>query len=80
MTADMLFGMQLIANPYLERTNPVMQLSKNIDLTEEFRHEYDSWLEEFFGREKTIFIIGNKIHTHPDNVAAIKMRSLKYGD
>lgn len=80
MTIDMLYGMTLIANPYLERTNPVMKLSKNIDLTEEFRREYDLWLEGFFGREATIFIIGNIIFTHPDNVEAIKVRSLKYGD
>lgn len=67
-----LFGMKIIESNQMPATRPRMKLSPTLLVSDEFRIEFDRWLEDFFGREMYILVFqGNALITNPENVVKI---------
>lgn len=66
---DNLTGMSLVGNPHIPEKAPKIQLSDKVDLSDDFREEYDAWLLKRFGADRVVCMIDGKIVTNPANVA-----------
>jgi hypothetical protein len=64
-----LTGMSLVGNPHIPEKAPKIQLSDKINLSSDFREEYDAWLLKRFGSDRVVCMIDGKIVTNPANVA-----------
>ena len=64
-----LTGMSLVGNPHIPEKAPKIQLSEKVDLSDDFREEYDAWLLKRFGADRVVCMIDGKIVTNPANVA-----------
>lgn len=69
-----LFGMKIITNPHIPATIPKRKLSVTVLVSDEFRVEFDAWLEEFFGKDLHFLILeGHTIVTVPENLVALRI-------
>lgn len=64
-----LTGMNLVGNPNIPETAPKIQLSDKVEVSGDFREEFDSWLLNRFGSDRVVCMIDGKIVTNPANVA-----------
>ncbi len=64
--------MDVIENPNLPETIPKVRLSSDINVTAEFRDEYDNWLQDKFGSHRVVYMIDGKIAVHPENMEILK--------
>lgn len=64
-----LFGMPIHSSPIVPEEEPKQKLSLEVEVSPEFRKQMDVWLDEFFGRKRVFWIIGQSmIITHPANL------------
>lgn len=68
-TASSLTGMNLVGNPNIPEKAPKIQLSDKVDISTDFREEFDAWLLNRFGSDRVVCMIDGKIVTNPANVA-----------
>lgn len=69
-----LFGIKIIGSGLMPETQPKMKLSPTLLVSDEFRIEFDRWLEDFFGRETYILAFQpNVFITNPKNIVKIRM-------
>jgi hypothetical protein len=61
--------MNLVGNPDIPEKVQKIQLSDKVDLSTEFREEFDAWLLKRFGSDRVVCMIDGKIVTNPANVA-----------
>jgi hypothetical protein len=66
---DNLTGMNLIGNPDIPEKVQKIQLSDKVDVSTDFREEFDAWLLKKFGSDRVVCMIDGKIVTNPANVA-----------
>jgi hypothetical protein len=59
----------LVGNPNIPEKVQKIQLSDKIDVSTDFREEYDAWLLKRFGSDRVVCMIDGKIVTNPANVA-----------
>ena len=64
-------GFEIIENPYLPATTPVIELSPNLMVSDEFRRKTNKYYLERFGLKTVSYIIGNKIIMNPENIAKL---------
>lgn len=64
-------GMNLIENPDIPEKAPRIQLSDKVDLSSEFREEFDAWLLKTFGADRVVCVINGEMVTNPVNVAKL---------
>ncbi len=62
-------GMSLVENPEIPEKAPRMQLSNKVDVSQEFREEFDAWLLKKFGADRVVCMIDGKLVTNPANAA-----------
>ncbi len=62
-------GTNLVENPNIPEKAPKIKLSDKVDLSSEFRDEYDAWLLKRFGSDRVVCMVDGKIITNPANVA-----------
>jgi len=66
-------GIPIIENRYL--TEPVISLSPDLDVSEEFRPKCNAFYENLFGRRPAAYMINNQyLAAHPDIVRAINKK------
>lgn len=53
-------GMRIIINDNIPSRQPVLQLSKHIDLSPEFRDSMDKWLLDTFGYNINFYVLPNQ--------------------
>ena len=64
-------GIPIIENRYL--TEPVISLSPDLDVSEEFRAKCNAFYENLFGRRPAVYMVNDQfLAAHPDIVRAIK--------
>jgi hypothetical protein len=65
---------------FLDRNIPEfasrMTLSETVTVSDEFRVDFQAWLDDFFGRERVWYIMDGKLYCHPNNYDYLK-RELK---
>ncbi len=64
-------GMSLIENPAIPEKAPRIQLSDKVDVSSEFREDFDAWLLKRFGSDRVVCVIDGKMVTNPVNVAKL---------
>ncbi len=62
----------VVENPNLPETIPKVRLSNDINVTAEFRDEYDNWLQDKFGSCRVVYMIDGKVALHPENMQILK--------
>lgn len=70
----MLMGMRVIAHHHIPDTRQRMVLRDSVPVSDEFRAEFNKWLEDFFGREPFVIVRGDAIMASPRNVAMIRAK------
>jgi len=64
----------LVENPYMAKYK--MELSQDIDVSNEFRFDYNMWLKQFFGKSYMYYIVDRPdrpyIVGHPEAIRALK--------
>lgn len=69
-----LYGLKIYQSSFMPPSRPKMQLSPTLPVSDEFRVEFNKWLEDFFGHEIYFLVFDRKtIVTAPENVTAIKV-------
>jgi len=64
-------GMNLIENPAIPEKAARIQLSDKVNLSSEFRQEFDEWLLKRFGADRVVCVINGEMVTNPVNVAKL---------
>ncbi len=64
-------GMRLIENPEIPEKAPKIQLSDAVEVSPQFRQEYDAWLLERFGSNRVVCVIDGKMIVNPVNAAML---------
>jgi hypothetical protein len=74
-------GIDLVVNKHLPEKMPVLELSYNVSVSDEFRAEFNSWLLEMFGKKSVAYIVdmsmlgGKKIIVmNPSNIARLDLK------
>lgn len=65
-------GIEIVSSPHLPALSPVLKLSDNISLTDNFRKDFDKYLLDLFGEKPFIISIGRKLYAHPVVINYIK--------
>ena len=61
-------GVNLVENPAIPEKMPRIQLSDKVDVSSDFREEFDAWLLKRFGADRVVCMIDGKMVTNPLNV------------
>lgn len=68
-------GMPVIASASIPEFSPKMVLSNKVTVSDEFREKQNKWLLDFFGVERTGYMVSGSFITHPNTVAILKSRT-----
>ena len=68
-----LHGMPLFVNPLIPEREPKIALSKDIDVSSEFRAQFDAKMLEWFGEQTCVYVIENQIHANPKTIGIIEV-------
>lgn len=69
-------GIKIVSSPYL--TEPVIRLSPDLDVSDEFRAKCDAFYERLFGRRPAAYMINNDyLAAHPEIVSALRDQTEK---
>ena len=60
-------GIQIYVSPLLNEFNPKLQLSRKVDVTDEFRATFNKWLLDMFGAERAFYMTENGLYMHENN-------------
>lgn len=69
-------GIPIIKSSLIPEFSPKMKLSEDVDVSDNFRNEFNSWLIGFFGEERTIYFYNHSIATHPQTYRLIERLSM----
>ena len=64
-------GIKIVSSPYL--TEPVIRLSPDLDVSDEFRAKCNAFYEHLFGRKPAAYMVNNEyLAAHPEIVSAFR--------
>ncbi len=70
-TPNTFTGMNLIEDPTIPEKVPRVQLSSKVDVSSDFREEFNAWLLRRFGADRVVCVIDGNMVTNPVNVAKL---------
>ena len=65
-------GIPLIEDIRLPEFTPIIELSNNINVSNEFRVKTNKWYLEMFGEKRTMYMAMGKYIAHPKTIVALK--------
>jgi hypothetical protein len=66
ITFNRLQGMEIIQSFNVFEYKQVISLSENVKVSDEFRYNYNRWLNVFFGKERQIIVSNGMFIMHPN--------------
>ena len=65
-------GMKVIVDPFLPEKSPVIELSRKVTVSDEFRAKTNAWYLEMFGEKLNFYFVDNNILANPKNIARLR--------
>jgi hypothetical protein len=75
---DRFCGVPIIENSCLPEFTPVLELKLDTPVTDEFRANFNQWLVDMFGSNRSIYMMNGNILAHPNNRIFIELKLREY--
>ena len=70
-----LLGLEVVTNRLIPEFEPVIALSKKVNVSDKFRQQFDQWALDLFGTQRVFYVYQNKhVACHPDTLQWLKVR------
>ena len=69
-------GIPIVEDVHLPEFMPVIELSNNVTVSDEFRIKTNKWYLEMFGKRRTMYMAFGKCIMHPNTIRALKAQHM----